>query len=232
MIRSVFLLGLIHLITDAAFGQVFPVFPSGAMPDGSFYRSTMTVANLSSVDTFCTVRLQQDANVNSTFNVIHNFTVGKNAWTLFRSELGNAYSPRYAVVSCDQQTSIQVRYAYYSSQSVMLGEASVPSSTPATYAMFAMDRTNDNSRIGVALANDSDAAISVTVTVYDAANNVPIVHSINIAPRSTLTKFVDEMTGWNGSLGLVTISASGQVYVMGLRYTGAVFSSLPPLIAN
>jgi hypothetical protein len=114
----------------------------------------------------------------------------------------------------------------------MVGEANVPASNPVTYAAFVMDNEPDDTRMGLAISNDSDSAISATVTVYDANDNVPLAVPITINPRSTLTQFVDEITGWKGSLGLVTISASSQFCVTGLRFTGTVFSSVLPIVSK
>ena len=67
--------------------------------------------------------------------------------------------------------------------------------------------------MGLAIANDSDQPIAATLTVYDQSNdgeNPPDLATGYDPSRSTVTKFVDEITGWRGALGVVTISAPTQ----------------------
>jgi hypothetical protein len=223
----------VYLIATTAFGQVFPVFPIGTLPDGSFYRSTLTIGNLSSVaDTSCTLRIKPNTNV----NIIDNFTITKASWSIQRPpslNINDMYVPSYAVVSCNQPISVEVRYALYSGQSLMIGEATVPPSSPVNYAAFVIDHVLDATRTGLAIANDSDVAVSATVTVYDSNNtNIPLKQTLTIDPRSTLTEFVDEITGWKGSLALITVSASSPFCVTGLRFTGPIFSTLLPILTQ
>jgi hypothetical protein len=232
--KTVFFSLLFHLIANAAFGQVFPVFPSGTLPDGSIYRSTLTVANPTSSDISCTTRFQQNAQpVN-----VYSFPVGKSSYFVWRVSTytlnpNNAYIPSYLVLTCDLPTSAEARYAFYSSAGTMLGEANVLASNPVTYAAFVLDHETTQTRTGLAITNDSDAAITATITVYDSNNSsATLTQSIMIDQRSTLTKFVDELTGWHGALGLVTVSAPSALFVSGLRFTGPVFSTLYPIVSK
>lgn len=213
-----------------AFGQVFPVFPSGTLADGSSYRSTITIGNLSSTASdSCQVRLQPIASTPTTVTLT---TIGPGSWLIWRAPARSTYVPTYAVVTCDQPTSVQVRYAYYSNQSTMVGEVNVPASNPVTYTAFVMDSAIDNTRIALAVSNDSDVTISATVSVYDPSNSVPLTLPILVAPRTTFTQFVDEITGWKGTLGIVSISSSSQFNVTGLRFTGPVLSTLLPIASK
>jgi hypothetical protein len=109
--------------------------------------------------------------------------------------------------------------------------ATVNGSSLASHALIPM-LLNGRYRFGIALANDNDAPLLVSLTFTSAGNFQGLM--IQVPARSQYVKFVDEIFSVpsegmgtfellaNGSIG------SGDFNVMGLLFDGQAFTTLIP----
>jgi hypothetical protein len=115
------------------------------------------------------------------------------------------------------------------SDSTKIGEAAVFSADANPRAQLIADQTK-GSRLGVAIANDTDAAHDYQITAFDVDGAMIGTATVRIGPRSSLPKFLDELLpATANALGSATIRATdaSSFSTIGLRFTGAVFATIP-----
>jgi hypothetical protein len=108
-------------------------------------------------------------------------------------------------------------------------EAVVPlSGASSTQVNLAWDDTNFTT--AVAIANPSQVAAAVSISVVDASGKAIGSSSLNLAANSkteTVLRNLPGLSGMAGNRGLATFSVtSGTVAVLGLRFVGAAFTSI------
>ena len=95
------------------------------------------------------------------------------------------------------------------------------------YVLFFADHRN-GARFGVAVANPSDRAIDVSVQVSDDQGEVIVDTTVNVDANASKALFLDELgTIPEGHTGGVALRADESLYVIGLRFTGQVFTTIP-----
>ena len=208
--------------------HIFPQFGDGRLSDGSYYRTTVLIANPSSSSGNCTLRLY-GLTVNG-YNVFDYGTFSPGTWTV-TTEISSTQSFKsgYATLRCDMAVEAQLLYSYYSAAGTKLSEATVFSS-PASGTVEVLADNREGSRLAVAIANDTSQSTNYTITAYDSAGAQVATSTRILAGHSNLAAFLDE---------LVSIPANhyGQVYVtggsssiIGLRFTGIAFTTIPQTI--
>ena len=122
-------------------------------------------------------------------------------------------------------------YSFYSPAGSKIAESTIYSSPPGEVLWFLGD-SRENSKIAIAIANDSDQPIDYSIMVLD---ENPSYAAINgtlppIPPKSSKAVFIDEF--FTGGVapnvhGPVIINSRGPLSVSGFRFTGPVFTTIP-----
>jgi hypothetical protein len=205
--------------------HVFPQFADGAFNDGTYYRTTLMITN-PSANAGVSCGLQLNGLTVPDFDL--NYTLGANGWVVSSSSGVQSFQSGYATLQCSASVEAQLLYSFYASNGVKLSEATVFSSPSASAVqVFADER--EGAQLGLAIANDSDQTVTYMVAIPGASS------SITLGPRSAIARFLEQIIAGvpaNFS-GLVTVSSSnGSASVIGLRYTGAVFTTIPESMAS
>jgi hypothetical protein len=211
---------------NASAYHVFPQFADGRFSDGTYYRTSRLYLNPSSnVSADCTERLRGTTTTTSPF------TLSASTSIVGRTSGTQAYQSGYATVSCTG-TSVyaQAVYSLYLPNGVKASEATVFSSPSVTRSQILADN-REGARVGMAIANDSDQVNTYTITAYDANGAVVGSASKTLQARASIADFVDNwITGipanYYGQV-LVESTTGGTASVIGLRFTGAAFTTIP-----
>jgi hypothetical protein len=211
---------------------VYPQFVDGDLGDGTFYRSTLFATNTTSTDASCSYQLygvpsQRLLPVNS-------FTIPSNGGVFRASTSGvGTFVGGYLTVTCDQPVYSYLQYEHAASAGV-LGTASVYSTNSGTAVEFIFP-TSSSYRLGVAIANDTGTATEVTVRLGGAGGS-ELQTGIIIGAHSRIARFIDEIvpvpSGFTPVAVLLQSSTATPVpfTAVGLSFSGAAFSTVPPLV--
>ena len=207
----------------------FPQFVDGKFPDGTYYRSTLVITpGLDTESPTCTVQLYgMTATLGNIILGSLTFTIPFGGFYATQTPgITQSFQGGYATVECSNPVNALVLYSFYAPHFVKIVEASAsPSNEASSFKMVADYR--DGSRLGIAIANNSDAAHSYTVSVGSRTS------TFTIPPRRSLAKYLDELISFaNNELGVVTIRSndSSNFSVIGVRYTGLAFTTIPASI--
>ena len=105
------------------------------------------------------------------------------------------------------------------------------SSPAATIAQLLTDQRNA-AQLGIAIANNSNTTKEFVIVVLDTNGNEIGRRSVQIAGRSQIAKFLNELIGvpadYVGQVQIFTnTNDTLDVYAIGLRYTGSAFTTTP-----
>jgi hypothetical protein len=243
--KMVLLIALFVTFVSTAFAQgtsatyhVFPQIADGRFPDGTYYISVLFATNTAATNANCTYQLYglgaDRVQIASPFvlSAFGGFIVNPTKGT------ASSFASGYATLTCDQPVAASVLYQYASASGI-LGLATVFSSARSFVAQYPVLNPAAGFRLGLAIANDTDAAEQYFVIL---ANNtgaevgrVPLT----IQPRSTVARFVNELftvpNGFTGSVVVISAKAlggtlGGEFRTVGLLFLGGTFSTLPPAV--
>ena len=201
----------------AATYHVFPQFADGRQADGTYYRTTLMISNTSSSDTTCNLQLRGLTVPGFSLS----YPVAANAWTIASTTGAQIFQSGYATLQCGAKVEAQLLYSYYSSDDSKLAEATVFSS-PASPSVLVVADQREDAQLGLAIANDSDQTVNYTISVGGVTGP-----GFTLKPRTSLAKFIKELVPGvaANTLGIVRISSStGSASVVGLRFTGSIFT--------
>jgi len=160
-----------------------------------------------------------------------NFSVASGGWNIYRTPGSQNYRGGYVTLNCSASVTAQVLYASYSSSGIVLSEATVFSSPPASYAQLLTDQRN-GAQLGIAIANNGNASKEFVVVAIDASDTEVGRTSLQISGGSQIARFINELINvpadYVGQVMIYTNStATLDVYAIGLRYTGNAFTTIP-----
>jgi len=213
----------------AATFHVFPQFADGRASDGSYYRTTLMVANPSSTTTAnCTFRLYGlTPNLQSSYT----FTFGGSGWTVLPFSSAQPLKSGYATLQCSATVEAQLLYSFYSAAGAKMSEATVFSSPPAGTVQVLGDNRG-GSQIAIAIANDSDVSRTYNITAYNSAGSLVGSADQIIAARTNLARYVRDLVNlpadYFGQV-IVTANGGGAASVIGIRFTGIAFTTIPSI---
>jgi len=216
--------------TAASAYHVFPQFADGRFSDGTYYRTTRMYVNPNPSGTAsCTTQLRGlTTNENSAFT--GNLTPGS---FIIASTTGTqSFQKGYATLQCSAKVDAQVVYSFYAANGAKLGEASIFSS-PASARVQILADSRDGAQVGLAIANDSDQSNTYKISVYDANGKLVGSTDRTIPARHSLAAFVNELvpTVPAGHYGPVIVtSTTGMASIIGLRFTGNAFTTIPETV--
>ena len=162
-----------------------------------------------------------------------------NGWTILKTATpqGMAASSGMAALDCDEEVSANTLFSLEVGGS-LVAEALVESSeeivSGGPVAQFLADH-RDGARFGVAVANPSNQPLDVLVAVGDLDGQQIVESTANVPANAAQAFFVDELvTIPIGHTGQVSIRPSNNpgpsVYVVGLRLTGLVLTTIPATV--
>jgi hypothetical protein len=127
---------------SSAPNHVFAQFADGTFSDGPYYRSTITVSSDSQTATNCTATLHGLSVDGFGDGTRRTFTVASGGWNIYRTPGSQNYRGGYVTLNCSASVTAQVLYSFFSSSGIVLSEATVFSSPPASYAQLLADQRN------------------------------------------------------------------------------------------
>ena len=230
--------GLVEVVS-AQHKYIFPQFAFGGG-----WESTLMVQALGS-NTTCTFSAQdrsftmRDPYGNNLSGTQQQLILGMNGGTILKTATpqGMAASSGMAVLDCDEEVSANTLFSLEVGGS-LVAEALVESSEeivsgePA--AQFLADH-RDGARFAVAVANPSNQPLDVLIAVGDLGGQPIGNTTVNVPANAAQAFFVDELvTIPTGHTGQVLIRPSNNpgpsVYVVGLRVTGLVITTIPAIV--
>ena len=239
LLVPVLLMGGLIEVVSAQHKYIFPQFAFGAG-----WESTLMVQALDG-NTTCTFSAQgrsftmRGPSGNSLSGTQLPLAFGMNGWTILKTATpqGMAASSGMAVLDCDEEVSANTLFSLEVGGS-LVAEALVESSEeivsgePA--AQFLADH-RDGARFAVAVANPSNQPLDVLIAVGDLGGQQIGEVTVNVPATAAQAFFVDELvTIPTGHTGQVLIRPSNNpgpsVYVVGLRVTGLVITTIPAIV--
>jgi hypothetical protein len=211
-------------VSTASTYHVFPQFADGKFPDGTYYRTTRIYTNSSSsASTACMTQLHGfTTDGNSQFTAIlppGNYRVDPTNGT-------QSFQEGYDTIQClSSPVDAQELYSYYAADGTKLSEATVFSS-PAARSVQILADSREGAQLGLAIANDSDQSNTYTIVAGVASGTITL--AARTAAAGFLSQFVPLPPDYVGPV--VVSSDTGRASIIGLRYTGAVFTTIPETI--
>ena len=239
LLVPVFLMGGLMELASAQYKYVFPQFAFGGGWESTLMVQTLgsnTTCTFSAQDRFFTIGNPSGDSISGTSIEL---TFGMNGWTILKTATpqGMAASSGMAVLDCDEEVSANTLFSLEVGGS-LVAEALVESSeeivSGESAAQFLADH-RDGARFAMAVANPSDQPLGVLIAVGDLDGQQIGGVPVNVPANTAQAFFVDELvTIPTGHTGQVLIGASNNpgpsVYVVGLRVTGLVITTIPATI--
>ena len=240
LLVPVLLIGGLVEVTSAQHQYIFPQFAFGGG-----WESTLMVQTSGTPTTNCTFSAQgrsltmRNPSGNNLTGTSITLTFGMHGWTILKTATpqGMAASSGMAVLDCDEEVSANTLFSLEVGGS-LVGEALVKSAeeivSGESAAQFLTDHRN-GARFGMAVANPSNRPIDVSVGVGDLEGQLIANTTVNVPANAAQAFMVDELvTIPPGYIGQVLIGPSNNpgpsVYVVGLRFTGPVFTTIPATV--
>ena len=239
LLVPVFLIGGLMELASAQHQYIFPQFAFGGGWESTLMVQALgsnTTCTFSAQDRFFTMR---EPGGNSFSGTQLPLAFGMNGWTILKTATpqGMAASSGMAVLDCDEEVSANTLFSLEVGGS-LVAEALVESSEeivsgePA--AQFLADH-RDGARFAVAVANPSDQPLGVLIVVGDLDGQQIGEATVNVPANTAQAFFMDELvTIPTGHTGQVLIGAYNNpgpsVYVVGLRVTGLVITTIPAIV--
>jgi len=218
-----------------AASQVFPQFVDGRFADGTFYTSTLMISNPdASRSASCAVIFRgfrptvKDSIGNVTTADAFTIDIEPGRGDVLTTSGSGEFRSGYVTLDCAQPIDAVVLYALHAPSGATISEAAVLSSRPGMVSQLVVDHRN-GARLGVALNNDSNVSVVVRLNAGSYTESLNNSQTLTIPPHSTVSRFVDELiTLPAGFVGQVLVeSGSDRITVMGLRFTGTAFTTIP-----
>lgn len=211
--------------------HVFAQFADGRFSDESFYRSTLMVSSDNLNATNCTATLHGLTVAGFGDGIRRLFTVNSGGWNIYQSPGSQTFRGGYLTLNCSLPVTAQILYSFFSSSGIVISEATVFSSPPATYAQLLADQRGA-AQLGIAIANAGNTTKEFLVVAIDATDTEIGRRSVQIAGRSQTASFLNELISlpadYVGQVMIYTNSGDTlDVYAIGLRFTGSAFTTIP-----
>jgi len=232
------------LVPGAAFGQtlsstqhVFPWFAHGRTASGGTYRTELILSNPNPTFASCSL---QTAGFSVRLEGLNGalpfpastvtFAIFPAGYEIIRSIGDQPLVSGFALLTCAQPVFATSNFSFFSSPSVPnpVAEANVPSSIGGRSVEYVFDRRS-GARLAIAIANP----YSTTATFnFNVVGSVTVSFLVLVPPGGVVARFLDELAALppnaTGKVIISDSSLSRNVYSIGLKYSGDVFSSVQP----
>ena len=230
---------------------VFPLFVDGSS-GGVTYRSTVKITKTSTADPTQCQLIQR--NTSAPFTGIAGGSYSADVFDggfsppaltlltldrflpfeILRTGGQSRLTTGYAMLSCTGTVQTQLQFSLFDTQNTKLGEATILPAVQGNSFRFLID-TRDGTRLGFSLANNSTAGGQFALIARDQFNYEVDREYAWIDPWSQVSHFFDEMlalpANFVGTVELTGVSG-GRNYAIGLQFTGPVFTTVEPLVAE
>ena len=234
LLLPVLLIGGLVEVASAQHQYIFPQFAFG----GGWGSTLMVEAGAPATCTFSAqgrFLTMRNPSGNSLSGTSVRLTFGMNGWTILKTETSqrSAVSSGMAVLDCSEEVSANTLFSLEVGGS-LVAEAVVESAeeivSGGSGAQFLADH-RDGARFGMAVANPSNQSINVSFRVGDVTGQTVANTTVNVPANTAQAFFMDDLvTIPTGHTGQVHIEATGSVYVVGLRFSGLVFTTIPATV--
>jgi hypothetical protein len=212
--------------------HMFPQFADGNYgPNTYYFKSTLYILGRSATApaTTCDLNLRgMTANFESGASGSNfNITVPVGGYIIARTTGTQPIQSGYATLSCSAKVYASLVFTYFYPNGTKVSEATVFSSSENSGdTRMVFDHTN-GARLGIAIANDTDLTQTYNIVLTGSFGTVNAIHPV--APRRSLVGFIDDLVPGlpPDAVGVMTIVASADHYVIGLRFTGGIFTTVP-----
>jgi hypothetical protein len=226
-----FVLAMTASLSAQSTFAVFPQVVDGRSADGTSYRSTLMIVPWFEGDSpQCTFALYGMTAKFADGASVSNFpiSVPTGGSVAMQSTGTQAFQSGYGTLSCSVNVFASLIYSFYASDNTKLGEATVFSSNESVKFRLTADQ-REGARFGVAIANNTSNQQGYLLTF--SGGGVNLSATISVPPQRAAAKFLDEVMSLPANaVGVVTISSPtlSNFSVIGLRFTGGVFTTIPP----
>ena len=220
------LLSLPSLSQTSSTVHVFPQLVDGKTTGGFSYFSLLTVTNLSSSSSTCTLSpVGVPAN---RFGLALTQTLATNATLVNITKGADALASGWATLSCSQPVQASLMYAFLTPNGTIVSMATVFPAPPATYANFPIV-SGVGFRYAIAIANTGTTPISVTAYLTNSGGQTTN-QTFQVPAASQYVHFIDELMTVPSAGGLNTfeLTSPTRFNVTALLFSGSVFSTLVP----
>ena len=219
---------------DARRSLIFPQVADGSFSDGTFFRTTISLANERSSVVNCHLILHgMDADFGAGRDSSFPLSVPAYGVMSVRTTGAGRLQSGYATVGCDYYgISGHLTYATYDASGTKIAEATVfPTEYESSSYSIIVDG-GDGARLGLAIANNTDLLRTYDLTLWDQAGGMAGEGSATVPARSNSARFLDELISPPPASGLVYLleirsSDYSRFSMIGIRVTGSVFSTVP-----
>jgi hypothetical protein len=220
-------------ICSTAFGQqsfhILPEIVDGVLPNGTNYKTTFIIVPWGETEVpICNVKLYGlSASVGGARSNSFTFNIPAGTYYVQQTIADQRFVSGYATVTCSHAVFTQAVLSAYSANGGKIAEATVPSTEGDSNnkaKMIADQRSG--ARLAVAIANNTDIVRTYQLTVGTLSGTV------QVPARSAVATFVDEILPASAhSLGLLQVQSTdfSGFGIVGLRFTGEVFTTMPAL---
>jgi hypothetical protein len=154
------------------------------------------------------------------------YTMGKSGWVIATTAGTDPFQAGYASLQCTAIVEAQLLYSFFAPNGTKLSEATVFSSPQGSTTLVIADE-RDGAQLGLAIANDSDQTVTYSISSGNAVGP-----PMTLGPRTSTAKFVHDFVPHmapNAVSAIVVSSTSDRSSVIGLRYTGNIFTTIPEI---
>jgi hypothetical protein len=214
---------------------IFPQVADGYFGDGSFYRSTLNIkhwhgslpTNVCSLEFF-----GLDVDFGTGRSDLFDVTVPLGGYASIRTTADLPLATGYATLFCEAPVHAQMTYAAYDPSGTKTAEATVFPTWFERFVHRLIVDGRDDTRLGLAIANNSDSAHTYTLTLEDPSGFEVATGTTSVPARSNTAVFVADIVSpppVPGETYLLEVRSDDFSYfsVLGLQYSGVVFSSVP-----
>ena len=219
---------------DAYQSWIFPQIADGSFSDGTFFRTTISLANERSRVANCHLILYgMDADFGAGRESSVPLTVPAYGVISVRTTGTGRLQSGYATVGCDRfGISGQLTYATYDASGTKIAEATVFPTEFESFRYSIIVDGDDGARLGLAIANNTDLLRTYDLTLWDQSGGTVSTGSATVPARSNSARFLYELISPPPASGIVYLleiqsSDYSRFSMIGIRVTGSVLSTVP-----
>ena len=212
---------------------IFPQVADGSFSDGTFFRTTISLASeWRSVVNCHLILYGMDADFGAGRESSFPLTVPAYGVMSVRTTGAGRLQSGYATVGCDRSISGQLTYATYDASGTKIAEATVFPTEFESFRYSIIVDGDDGARLGLAIANNTDLLRTYDLTLWDQSGGTVSTGSATVPARSNSARFLDELISPPPASGIVYLleirsSDYSRFSMIGIRVTGSVLSTVP-----
>jgi len=173
---------------NAGTTHVFPHIVDGVWSDGSAFTSRFSISNVGGFPATCNISLFGIGPERLTASA--SVLVQPSSWEEISTHGQDVLATGYARLDCSQPVFASLAYSLQLASTSLFEIATVPGAPLASRALIPMV-LNGRYRYGIAIANNNDAQLIVSLSF--SSNGTNVLRTLQVPPRSHYAAFVDEI---------------------------------------